>query len=207
MTFTRSVRPFGAMLIAVLMMASMPTLAEQAVSDARTDLIGLWEKMVGKHDLSYRVNSTITSGRDKPIKQMVEVQWPNRFHMKSDQSEMIILPSGTWMNMDGNWMKMPIDMQKIIAQFTPEAMRQSMEMTQNVRFVGLDTVNGTPVKVYLYDFDGKVMGIRSSGQSKMFLGIADGYPLRIETTGKAMGRDSTTIAEYEYDDSIRIEAP
>jgi hypothetical protein len=52
-----------------------------------------------------------------------------------------------------------------------------------------------------------VMGINSTGTSKIFLGVVDGYPLRIETHGKAMGKTSITVADYEYDDSINIQAP
>lgn len=204
MKFSGFTRAFGALLISILMLAALPVSAE---GDARAELIGLWQKMTSQRDLAFRVNSTTTPAKGKPMKSVMEVRWPNRFHMKNDQSEMIILPGGTWMNMDGNWMKMPIDMQKMIAQFTPEMMEKSMEGTQNVRFVGLDTVNGAPVKVYEYDFNVEVMGINSSGTSKIFLSLAQGYPLRMETTGKAMGKVSTTVNEYEYDDSISISAP
>jgi hypothetical protein len=197
----------GVVFISILLLGALPALALESSSDARAELIGSWQKMTAQRDLAFRVTSTIDMGKRAPMKSLTKVRWPNRFHMKNDQSEMVILPAGTWMKLDGNWMKMPIDMQKAVAQFTPEVTRQSMEMMQNVRFVGLDNVGVQPVKVYTYDFDGKIMGIRSSGTSKVFLSVASGYPLRIETTGKAMGKTSTTINEYEYDDSIRIESP
>ncbi|MDZ4812291.1 MAG: hypothetical protein SGI99_06695 [Pseudomonadota bacterium] len=201
----RPARLLGLALISLIVFAVAPASADDV--GARSELIGLWQKMFASRDLAFQVTSSITTGKDKPIRSVMRVQWPNRFHMKTDQSEMIILPGGTWMNADGNWMKLPIDMQKLIAQFTPEMMQQSLDATKNVRFVGLETVNGKPVKVYTYDFDGKVMGIHSSGTAKVFLSIVDGYPLRIETTGTAMRKTTTTIAEYEYDNSIRIEAP
>jgi hypothetical protein len=205
MMFFRNARLLGALLMSSLLFAAAP--ASAADADARAELIGLWQKMTARRDLAFKATSTTTSGKGKPFTSVMKVQWPNRFHMKSEQSEMIILPAGTWMNMDGNWMKMPIDMQKVIAQFTPEMMKKSMEGTQNVRFIGLDTVGGKPVKVYQYDFDMEVMGINSSGTSKIFLSVVDGYPLHIETTGKAMGKTSTTVVDYEYDDSISIQAP
>jgi outer membrane lipoprotein-sorting protein len=201
----RFARFLGVLLVSSLLFAAAPAFAEDA--DARAELIGLWEKMLARRDLAFKVSSVTTTGKGKPINSVMQVQWPNRFHMKSDQSEMIILPGGTWMNMDGKWMKMPIDMQKMIAQFTPEMTSKSIQGTKNVRFVGLDTVKGKPVKVYLYDFDSEVMGINSSGTSKIFLSVTDGYPLRIETTGTAMRKTSTTIADYEYDDGIDIQAP
>jgi hypothetical protein len=205
MMFFRNARLLGALLMSSLLFAAAP--ASAADADARAELIGLWQKMTARRDLAFKVTSTTTTGKGDPMKMVMKVQWPNRFHMKSDQSEMIILPGGTWMNANGNWMKMPIDMQKMIAQFTPEMMKKSMDGTQNVRFVGLDTVGGKPVKVYEYDFAMEVMGINSTGTSKIFLGVVDGYPLRIETHGKAMGKTSITVADYEYDDSINIQAP
>ena len=206
MKLSACTRLLGVILLSMSLLNAAPVRAE-GDTDARSELIGLWQKMTSQPDLSFRVNSVTTTGKGKPMKSVMEVQWPNRFHMKNDQSEMIILPSGTWMNAGGEWMKMPVDMQKMIAQFTPEMMKKSMEGTHNVRFSGLDTIKGTPVKVYDYDFNVEVMGINSSGTSKIFLSIADGYPLRIESTGKAMGKESTTINEYEYDDGIRISAP
>ncbi len=201
----RFVRFLGVLLISSLLFAATPAFAEDV--DARAELIGLWQKMLARRDLAFKVTSTTTTGKGEPINSVMKVQWPNRFHMKSDQSEMIILPGGTWMNMDGNWMKMPIDMQKMIAQFTPEMMKKSIEGTKNVRFVGLDTVGGKPVKVYLYDFDSEVMGINTSGSCKIFLSVVDGYPLRIESTSTAMRKTSTTTADYQYDDSINIQPP
>jgi len=205
MMSTTLLRLIGATLLSTLLIAAVPVRADDA--GARAELIGLWQKMTERRDLAFRVRTTSTLGKGEPMASTMETRWPDRFHMKSDQSEMIILPSGTWMNANGNWMKMPIDMQKMIAQFTPEMMKKSMEGTTNVRFVGIDAVKGEPVKVYTYDFNVEVMGFKSSGNAKIFLRVADGYPLRMESQGKAMGKQTTTVAEYEYDDSIRINAP
>lgn len=205
MTGFRFARLLGVLMLSSLLFAAAPAFAE--APDARAELIGLWQKMTARGDLAFKATSRITSGKSKPLTMVMKVQWPNRFHMKNDQSEMIILPGGTWMNVNGSWMKMPIDMQKMIAQFTPEMTKKSMEATKNVRFVGLDTIGGKPVKVYEYDFDTEMMGINSSGSSKISLDIVAGYPLRVETTGKAMGKTSTTVVDYEYDDSINIQSP
>lgn len=204
MSSIRSLRLIGALIVIIAMLAP-PAFAEDTA--ARAELIGLWEKMTQRKDLAFRVTSVTTTKKGKPLRSTMQVRWPNQFHMKTDDSEMVILPSGTWMNAGGRWMKIPVDMQKIVAQYTPEMTRKSIEGTRNVQFVGLDTVNGKPVKVYTYDFNVEVMGINSSGTSKIFLSVVDGYPLRVESTGKAMGKESTTVADYEYDDSIRISAP
>ncbi len=200
----RPLRLIGALLL-VLALCAPPVFANDPA--ARAELIALWQKMTQRQDIAFRVTSSTTVKKGKPLVSTMEVRWPNQFHMKTDSSEMVILPSGTWMNAGGKWMKIPVDMQKIVAQYTPEMMRKSIDGTQNVVFVGLDSVRGTPVKVYTYDFNVEVMGINSSGTSKIFLSVVDGYPLRVESTGKAMGKVSTTVADYEYDDSIRISAP
>lgn len=192
----------GAFFAATLLIA--PVHADDA--GARAELIGSWQKMTTQKDLGFRVRTTTTS-KGKSLSSSMEVRWPDRFHMKTEQSEMVILPSGTWLNANGNWMKLPMDMKKVIAQFTPEVMEKSMKGTKNVEFIGLDQVNGKPVKVYTFDFDMELMGIHSSGSSKLFLSTVDGYPLRMESHGKARGQESDTVVEYEYDDSIRIQAP
>lgn len=196
-------------LMAVFFSAAMlfGSVASADSTDARTDLAALWGKMTAQHDLAFKATMTSTDHKGRVTDMVMKVQWPNRFHMKTKESEIIILPNGTWMNAGGQWMKLPVDMQKMIAQFSPEMVDKTIESSSDVRFIGLDQIDGKPVKVYLYNYDTKVMGISSTGQSKVYLSVVSGFPLRVENDGKAMGKASKSVIDYDYDADIHISAP
>ncbi|AVP97825.1 hypothetical protein C7S18_11730 [Ahniella affigens] len=184
---------------------SSPVRADDA--GVRAELISLWSKMLASKDLAYRAHMVTTDKKGRKFESTMAVQWPNRFHMKNPDSEMIILPQGTWMNAGGNWMKMPMDMSKMIQQYTPDAIKAGMDGIRAVSFLGESDVNGKNCKQYRYDFDSKVMGIRSTGTATISLDASTGFPVRMETTGEAMGQKSSTVVDYEYDPTIRITAP
>lgn len=196
----------GLLLILLLgFSVSGPVRADDA--GVRAELIGLWSKMLASKDLAYRAHMVTTDKKGRKYPSDMSVQWPNRFHMKNPDSEMIILPQGTWMNAGGNWMKMPMDMSKMIQQFTPEAVKAGMDGIKTVTYLGDAEVNGKSCKQYRYDFDSKIMGIRSSGTATISLEASTGFPVRMESTGEAMGQKSSTVVDYEYDPSIRITPP
>jgi len=175
---------------------------------ARAELMGLWAKMFDARDLAFSAKITSTDKKGRVISSEMRTNWPNKFHMKSAESEFIIIGDGTWMKpQGGNWMKFPMSMSKMIDAYKPEMMKASMEGTRNVRMLGDETVNGHDCKVFAYDFDVKMMGIRSAGTSTIYLDKASGYPTRIETDGEAMGQRSKTVVDYDYDPGIRIVAP
>lgn len=195
-------------LLAVLLI-SLAGVSSVRADDAatRSELVGLWSKMLASKDLAYRAQMVTTDKKGKKYASSMEVQWPNRFRIKNPDSEMIILPQGTWMNVGGNWMKMPVDMSKVVQQYTPDALKSGMDGIQAVQFLGDAEVNGKACKQYRYDFDSKVMGVRSTGTTTVSLDAATGYTVRMETTGEAKGQKSSTVLDYEYDSAIRVTAP
>lgn len=175
---------------------------------ARAELMGLWAKMFDARDLAFSAKIASTDKKGRVTNSEMRTNWPNKFHMKSQESEFIIIGDGTWMKPEGgNWMKFPMSMSKMIDAYKPEMMKASMEGTRNVRMLGDESVNGRDCKVFAYDFDVKMMGIRSAGTSTIYLDKASGYPTRIETDGEAMGQRSKTVVDYSYDPDIRIVAP
>ena len=183
-----------------------PSLADAPL--ARAELPGLWGKMFAVKDLAFSATIATTDKKGRVTQSEVRTNWPNRFHMKSAESEFIIIGESTWMRPEGqNWMKFPMSMSKMIDAYKPEAMRAAIDGTSNVRVLDDASVNGRDCKVFVYDFDAKVMGIRSKGSSTVYLDKATGYPVRAETDGEAMGQRSKTVVDYAYDPEIRVVAP
>ena len=174
----------------------------------RAELVAQWRKMFDARDLAFSAVVTSTDKKGRVTRSDMRVNWPNKFHMKSAESEFIIIGDSTWMKPEGQgWMKFPMSMKKIIDQYTPEVMKASMDAMSNVSSLGDEDVNGVACKVYSYDFDMKVMGIRSTGSSTVYLHKDTGYPVRVESDGEAMGQQSKTVVDYTYDPNIRVAAP
>ena len=202
--FLRSVILSFALMFAVASPA--PVRADDAA--VRAELVAQWRKMFEARDLAFSAVVSSTDKKGRVTRSDMRVNWPNRFHMKSAESEFIIIGDNTWMKPEGQgWMKFPMSMKKVIDQYTPEVMKASMDGMTNVRFVGDEEVNGVACKVYGYDFDVKVMGFRSQGTSTVYLNADTGYPVRVESDGEAMGSRSKTVVDYTYDPNIRVAAP
>ncbi len=192
---------------AVLLFSGLAAPVARA-DDARAELLGLWGKMFAERDLAFSAKIATTDKKGRVTQSEMRANWPNRFHMKSAETEFIIIGDSTWMRPEGqNWMKFPMNMSKIIDAYKPEAMKAANEATTNVRQLDDATINGHDCKVFAYDFDAKVMGIRSKGSSTVYLDKASGYPVRAETDGEAMGQHSKTVVDYTYDAGIRVIAP
>ena len=197
---------FAPVVFACALLMSGPTAADN--NDARAELIALWTKMFDTKDLAFSATIVTTDKKGHVMNSEMRANWPNKFHIKSPDSEFIMIDDGTWMRPAGQqWMKFPMSMSKIIDAYKPEMMKQSMNGTTNVHYLKDEAVNGHDCKVFSYDFDVKMAGIHSQGTSTIHLDKATGYPVRVESDGEAMGQRSKTVIDYTYDPAIRIVAP
>ncbi len=192
--------PRVALLAAVLAAVA----AGDSRADARDDVLSAYRATYAGGKL--RIRSEIDAGGRK-MSQTVEIQLPDRYHIKSDQMEAIVLPSGSFMRPGGQWMRSPIDMGKMIQQFTEEGRKRSQDTISNVQDLGAESVDGHAAHAYSYDADGEAMGVKSKAHIKVWIDSAEQRILQMVVDGEAMGRKSTTTQHYEYDPSITITAP
>lgn len=201
---SKSVLKWSVSILVMMAFAFSGAARADLTADVKAQLLKAYEGMVEKS--KFRIHSQVTS-KKKTYENHVEIEWPDRFHMRNDQSEFIVLPGATYMNQGGQWMKLPMDMSKMIQSMTPEAMKQGFGNLTHARDLGEGDVEGNAAHIYEYDTSGDVMGIHSESHVKVWIGKADGLVLRQEVQGKAMGMESTTVSTYEYDASIHIKAP
>jgi len=99
---------------------------------------------------SYRAR--IESSFDgKNITQTVEYVAPDRFRLANPMSETIIVGPNTYTKLPtGKWQKFPIDVNQAISQFRDPKMIDELRKTADVKFLGTDTIDGMPMKVYQY---------------------------------------------------------
>lgn len=129
---------------------------------------------------------------------------PDRYQLHSAHGpDVTIVGDDAWMNMNGQSMKVPMPIGKMVAQY-----RNDKTLTQldnaNVTEVGSDTVDGAAAHVYHYTLTEPM-----KADVKLWVGDKSGLPLQIESQGSFMGKSGTTRVRYsDFDDAaIEVAAP
>jgi len=166
-------------------------------ADPRSELVDAFQKAMA--DGSYRMNIQSSAGPDT----MLEVQLPDRFHMKNPQSEMVMLPGGTWINAGGRWMKVPMDMSRITQGYTEQAMKEGINALQDVQYLGEESVDGCSSRHYSYAVRGNFMGVSANSDAQAWVCGDSGMPIKVVSTDKG----NTVTISYDFDAAVNIQAP
>lgn len=173
-----------------------------AQADPRAEVVAAFEKAMD--DGSYRMHMSADTRKGK-VESTMDVQWPDRFRMKTDGGEFIILPSGTWMNMGGQWMKSPVNMGQMIQGYTKDAMEQGVAAIQQVTLMGEERVQGCDAKHYSYSAKGEFMGVKSDAETEVWVCQDSGLPIQLKSNER--GKKDVVTMVYDWDADIDIRAP
>ena len=177
-------------------------LSTQASADPRDDVIAAFNAALAKQ--AYHV-TTITQVRGKDYESHAAVQLPGSFHMTTPDSETIVMPRGSWMKMDGNWMKLPMDMSRMVENLTFEAMKNGEQYVQEVEATGSETIDGCAAQNYRYRTRGKVMGFKADSTVDLSVCQDTGLPIRLISTD-AKGKSRSEL-RYDFNTPVEIHAP
>ncbi|MCI1730419.1 MAG: hypothetical protein LKM32_13880 [Chiayiivirga sp.] len=186
----------------ISLMAVLLVAAGTVQADAREEVMQAYEKAMAEE--SYRVQSR-SEHRGRTQQSTIDIQPPDRFHMRSPESEVIVLPGGTWMNQGGQWMKLPMDMSSMIKSLTLSAMRDGANSVQDVREIGSGSVNGCDATTYAYRAEAKVMGVAAAADVELSICSTSGLPTRVVSTDSKS--KSRSVIDYDFDAAIDIRAP
>lgn len=187
---------------AVAVFASTLLAAGVAHAEPRDDIVAAFRKAMD--DGSYRMVMNVPTPQG-PMETTMDVELPDRFHMKHAQGEFIVLPEGTWMNAAGNWMKAPMDMSQMTESFSQQAMEDGIAAIQNVRVIGEETIDGCDATRYAYDARGEILGNSTDSEVEVAICNDSGLPVAMSTTERGSGQ-SVSI-RYDFDAEIDIRAP
>jgi hypothetical protein len=189
-------------LLQTLIAASLLGASAHALADARDDVMAAFEATMAKK--SYRAIS-VSEYKGRSMQSVIQVQLPGSFHIKSDESEVIVLPAGTWMNAGGQWMKLPMDMSKMIQGVSLQAMKDGASLVQSVSELPDSVIEGCAASNYAYRTSGKVMGIQADADVELSVCDETGLPIRV-VSSDPKGKTRTTIT-YDYESPVDIRAP
>lgn len=174
----------------------------QAAAGPREDVMAAFEKAMARD--AYRATST-TDADGSTVETLISFRKPGSFHMRNPQTEVIVLPEGTWMKSGGEWMQLPMDMSSMIQGMTLTAMKQAASLIQQVEARGSEAVAGCDSTLYAYRTEGKVMGINASADVELAVCDDTGLPIRVVSSDPRTQARTTLV--YDYDTPVEIRAP
>lgn len=177
--------------------------ADAARADARDEVIAAWENTMARG--SYRMQMS-TESRGRTQSQEIDVQLPSSFHMRSPETEMVMLPQGTWMRVNGSWMRMPVNVSQMAEAYSADAIEQGKQSLQQVERVGEGVVEGCYAVTYRYTSSGKFMGIRNDSTTEMAVCKDSGLPRLLTSTSGGRRADTVRIV-YDFEAAIDIRPP
>jgi outer membrane lipoprotein-sorting protein len=155
---------------------------------------------------SYRMRMETTTPQLGTRVVNAEFVAPDRLRWIADEQEMIVTGSVGYMRQRGVWTKAPIDVATLISSIREPKVIEEISRSADVKLLGNDVVDGTPVQVYQYTLRNAPAG--SEAVSKSWVRASDGLPLKVETEGNVQGVRSKTVVTYsDFNADIRIEPP
>ena len=140
-----------------------------------------------------------------PVNMEFEFVAPDRFRIKNARGpEMVVIGKDVYLEMNDQWQKMPGGLGASVPDIRKAWDKEGRKWISDARMVGEEKVNGTPTYVYTY-FNKGAEGV-GANDSKIWVAISSGLPLRIEANYKGGTLKSMTI-DYDYDANISIEPP
>ncbi len=153
---------------------------------------------------AYRVTATVDSN-GKTTHRTVEYVAPDRYHMKTDTAEVIIIGGKAYQNAKGTWTEnaaIAIAFQPVLEEFK----KLPVDLT-DVKMVGAEDVNGVKAAVYQYNASTKVGDQTVNSAVKVWANPANNLPVKQEVTGEFGGVKSTTTQTFDFDPNIKIDPP
>ena len=169
---------------------------------------------------SYRARWVTSSDSGINSTTVMEFVGPDRYRIlreadlrgRTSKNETIIVAQDTYMKMgDSPWQKFPVKMGELIAQFRNPKVIEEISKSADVKFIGHDTVDGSPAMVYQYAYnDPQGKGFKTT--AKTWIGVANNLPLKTESEGEVemMGKtikSKSTITYSDFGADIKIERP
>jgi len=169
---------------------------------------------------AYRIRSTsqVSISGSQTRTSVREFVAPDRMHNIDDGREVIIIGKTMYVKKGDNWQNMGTQMSDMQEKMTEQVQQMSTAeraeatkgLTAEYKSLGDEMLDGIPTAVYEMhaQMDTQVQGVGSIvTTTKFWIGKSDGLFHKEESNGEEAGMKVKTSKIYEYDPSIRIEAP
>lgn len=144
---------------------------------------------------SYRMTVVIeggTSNENGTVK--IEIAGANEYHFVSSRVEFYLIANTFYLKegANGRWRKIPANSPVATgvtsALLAPRNSLTSAIAAHNASLTGTDILDGKPMLVYQYTLN--------DAPAKLWVGVADGLPYKVEGTSKSGAKTTLTISDY-----------
>lgn len=149
-------------------------------------------------------SATLENNLYPEVKTELEFVKPDRYRIKNMATEIIVIGKDAYGKQNGKWQKLPADIGAEIEQMKKGFNAESMNAIREVKKVATEKVGDKEANVYEYSISGDKIVQNST---KVWIATASGLPLKtvVETQQTDAVARQTTV--YNYDKSVKIEAP
>jgi hypothetical protein len=116
----------------------------------------------------------------------VDVLFPDRIHVRTDDIEFIALSDGAWINTFGLWTQTDRSLLPITA-FDTAAMHQAIASISNVVLEGTARAGNCSAHVYHFHSSGRLPGASGEGDLRAWICDGSGRPARLEAIDARTG--------------------
>ena len=194
------------------------TASSLASGDPQAVVTNARQSLINQKAFRIRSTSVVSIGGGQARTSIREFVAPDRMHNIEDGREVIIIgktmyvkKSGEWQNMGTQMSDMQEKMKERVQQMSAaEKAEATKSLTADYKSLGDETLDGIPTAVYEMHakMDTPVEGVGSIVTiTKYWIGKSDGLFHKEESNGDEAGMKIKTTKTYEYDPSIKIEAP
>lgn len=134
----------------------------------------------------------------------VEVVFPDRIHVHTDEVEFIAMPDQAWINTFGIWVATDRELLPITA-FDVAAMRQAIASIRDVQLEGTSKTSQCMAHIYRFRSSGRLPGAGAEGKLRAWLCDDSGRPARLEATDARSGE--RVVVDFDWSRRADVHAP
>jgi outer membrane lipoprotein-sorting protein len=172
--------------------------ATAALADARLEMQAL-----GRKFLAAKSYHAVMTSSDTRVPQMeMDFVAPDRYRMTMPMGTQVVIGDTMYMSIDGRTMRIPMPKGTLTQWRQPGTMMSEIDKN-TYESLGTELVNGKPCRKF------RMVPKNDPSTTTLVWVGADGWPAKIETTGKSGRKAITTTITYSRfnDPSIKIDAP
>ena len=134
----------------------------------------------------------------------VEVTFPDRIHVRTEELEFIALPQSAWINAFGVWTQTDRSLLPVTA-FDVAAMRRAIASIRDVTVEGTAKTSQCTAHVYRFRSSGRLPGAGGDGDMRTWLCDDSGRPARLEATDTHTAE--RLIVDFDWSRRPDVRAP
>lgn len=173
-------------------------------TDPGSDVRSAFETVVAAGGFRGQVQGNVFGPGTPAVSGEIDVIFPDRIHLRSEDLEFITMPNGAWISALGFWA--PTDRSLLpVTEFDVGEMKKAIASIHDAQFDGrAKSGRCGDVRVYRFRASGQLPGVDADGAIKLWVCESNGRPARIEA--KTQSNDQVSI-DFDWSSKPQVSEP